>query len=106
MTAKSLYVTAPSMETAEVIAKKLLAARLAACVNILPGARSLYYWEGQTVTETECVMTVKTTTDLAAAARDLIVNEHPYEEPCVLAFQIDANASAKGFLDWIESQTS
>ncbi len=99
--AQLLYATAPDAETAETIAKALVQDRMAACVNILPGMRSVYRWEGTVEAAEECVMIIKTTADQAQAARAAVLRLHPYETPCVLAIDIDASASGRAFLDWI-----
>lgn len=100
-----LYVTAPDAETGERIGRALVEERLAACVNILPGMRSVYRWEGAMEAAEEAVMIVKTTERRAAAARDRILALHPYGEPCVLALPVAQAASAAGFLDWIAAET-
>ena len=100
-----LYVTAPDMDAAEALGDALIEARLAACVNILPGVRARYRWEGQIETAEECVMIVKTTNANAGAARDLIVERHPYETPAVLALPTDAAQSNAAFAQWVREET-
>ncbi len=96
-----LYVTAPDATTAEDIARGLVGERVAACVNIIPAMRSVYRWKGRIDAEDECVMIVKTTEEQASAARAAILERHPYETPCVLAVNIDREASGGAFLEWI-----
>ena len=55
-----VFVTAPSPENAEEIARALVEAQLAACVNLLPEVRSIYTWEGEVCTETEVLMVIAT----------------------------------------------
>ena len=100
-----LYVTAPDIDAAEALGDALIEARLAACVNILPGVRARYRWEGKIETAQECVMIVKTTKANAGAARDLIVERHPYETPAVLALPTDAAHSNAAFAQWIREET-
>jgi len=105
MDIRLLYATAPDAATAEAIAGALIEARLAACVNILRGMHSVYRWEGRVETAEEVVLVVKTTADAAPAARDLILERHPYDEPAVLALPVDRSASSKAFCDWIAGET-
>lgn len=101
-----LYVTAPDETTAAKLAEGLVEARLAACVNIIPGMRSVYRWEGRIESANELVLIVKTTADTAPAARDLIRRLHPYELPSIVAFEASSGASNPDFLAWIVGETS
>lgn len=100
-----LYATAPDASTAEAIAAALIEARLAACVNIIPGMRSVYRWRGAVETAEEMVVIVKTTSETAENARNLICDRHPYETPCVIALEVSENASSAAYLDWILKET-
>ncbi|MGE0407942.1 MAG: divalent-cation tolerance protein CutA [Amphiplicatus sp.] len=100
-----LYVTAPDEKTAASIAEALIEARLAACVNITNAMTSLYRWKGAVEQAREAVLIAKTTKEAAPKARDLILGLHPYETPCVLAFDISPDASNNAFLDWIAAET-
>ena len=100
-----LYVTAPTQETAAHIARLLVEEKHAACVNILAEMRSVYEWGGQVETGAEIPMLVKTTAAAANAARDRIIAQHPYDEPCVAALPIAPEGSSANFLNWIRSAT-
>lgn len=100
-----LYVTAPDETAAAKLADGLVEARLAACVNIIPGMRSVYRWEGQIESANELVLIVKTTAEAAPAARDLIRRLHPYELPSIVAFDAASAASNPDFLAWIAGET-
>ena len=91
-----LYVTAPDVKSARSLASALVEARLAACVNILPQMQSVYRWEGKIETADECVLFVKTTAAQSEATRDLILEQHPYDTPCVAALDISATGSNPG----------
>ena len=97
-----LYVTAPDLKTAQKLAETLVAGKLAACVNILPGMQSIYEWQGKIEQADEVVMIVKTTVAAAPAARETIIKAHPYETPCIAALPVNAPLSAEAFLKWIE----
>ena len=101
-----LYVTAPDLQTSQALAAAVIEARLAACVNILPQMQSVYRWEGKVETADECVLVIKTTTQKAEAARNMIVEQHPYDTPCVAALDLSNKRSNKAFLQWIGAETS
>lgn len=101
-----LYVTAPNAETAARIARALVEEKLAACVNIHAEMRSVYEWEGKVEIVLETPLIVKTTEKAANAARDRIVELHPYGEPCVAALPVAAEGSSHSFLDWIAGAVS
>lgn len=100
-----LYVTAPDEETARRIAEALIADRLAACVNILAPMRSVYRWEGKIEEGIETPMIVKTSAAKAPAARDRILDIHPYDTPAVIALDVDAAASSAAFRAWVADET-
>ncbi|MEM9705065.1 MAG: divalent-cation tolerance protein CutA [Pseudomonadota bacterium] len=101
-----LYATAPDESAAETIAATLLEARLAACVNILGPVVSLYRWDAKLEKTTECAFIVKTSADCASHATQAIIDNHPYDTPCVVALNIQTAGSNKNFLDWIAAETS
>lgn len=94
-----IYITAPSLEEAEKIAKRLLEKKIAACVNIFP-IKSFFWWKGKIETATEFALIVKTTTEKFAEVRDEVKAIHSYTTPCICAIPIERGL--KEFLDWIE----
>lgn len=101
MDAVTLYSTWPSRESAEAAARALLEQRLIACANILPGAVSLFRWEGEIQVESEAVMFAKTSAERAPAARDAMLQLHPYSLPSIAALRINSAESSASFLEWI-----
>lgn len=97
-----LLTTAP-VEVGESLARRLVEAQVAACVNILPAMVSVYRWKGEVQRDRECQLVVKTTGDRVQAARDLLREHHPYELPECLVIRIDDGDSA--YLSWITEQT-
>lgn len=91
--------TAPDAATAESLAEALVASRLAACVNILPGVRSVYVWEGETQRSDEHLLIIKTTDERLAQLVEHLSELHPYECPEVLALGVAGGASA--YLEWL-----
>ena len=98
-----VYMTVPDQGSAQRIGEALLEARLAACVNILPQVRSMYWWEGAIQRETETVVLAKTTAALFESLKACVLGLHPYEVPCVVAVRLDHGHQP--FLDWIGEQT-
>jgi periplasmic divalent cation tolerance protein len=99
----SVYIVAADMAEAERIAEALVDERLAACVNILGGVRSVYRWQGEVERADEIAMIAKTTQAsferLAARVRAL----HSYDTPAIVAWPIVAGDAA--YLDWIAAET-
>ena len=92
--------TVGDAETAQRIARTLVDARLAACVQIVPGLRSIYRWQGAVETADEVAAIFKTT---EARAGDLITHItalHSYDVPCVVTWPIDKVLGA--YADWVE----
>ena len=103
MAAQLVYVTAPSLAEAESLARLAVTARLAACANILPGMRSLYWWQGKLEQADEVVLLLKTTAELVPALTEALVAAHSYDCPCVVALPIASGNPA--FLQWIFDET-
>ncbi len=99
-----VYVTVPSMETAQPIARKLIHDRLAACVNVLPGMTSFYRWEGEVQQDAELVLIAKTRQELFAELSAAVQQLHPYECPCIVALPITDGHDA--FLNWLTTETT
>ena len=77
--------TCPDETVARGIATALIAERLAACVNRVPGILSAYRWEGQIEEDAELLLVIKTTADRYAAVESAILARHPHEVPEVIA---------------------
>jgi periplasmic divalent cation tolerance protein len=95
--------TVPSEEVAVQIAQQLLAERLVACVNILPGVRSLYRWQGKLEDERELMLMMKTSADRLDALIPRVRELHPYEVCEVLA--LDVAAGSQPYMDWVLAET-
>ena len=99
-----IYSTFPSAEAAATVGESLVTARLAACVNILPGMLSIYEWEGQLHRDPEAVMIIKTRAALAPAVVAAIAERHTYDTPAIVVLPIEGGAAP--YLDWVRNQTS
>jgi len=85
-----VYTTYPSIVEAEQAGRELVQRRLCACVNILPGMVSLYWWEGAIERGEEVVMIVKTRAALAEAVREAVREMHSYTTPAILVLPIES----------------
>jgi periplasmic divalent cation tolerance protein len=91
--------TTGSQEEAERIARALVEARLAACVNIIPGLTSIYRWQGAVETAGEILLVVKTTAANLKALEAAIQRLHSYEVPECLV--LTPEVAGKPYLDWL-----
>jgi periplasmic divalent cation tolerance protein len=98
-----VLMTAPDADVASRIAGALVAERLVACVNILPGLRSIYRWEDKRCDEAEVLCLMKTRLDLFSALRDRIATLHPYQVPEIIALPLAAGSAQ--YLEWIRQST-
>jgi periplasmic divalent cation tolerance protein len=98
-----VYTTFPSVVEAEKAGHALVEARLAACVNILPGMISVYRWQGAVERAAEAVMIVKTRASLAEAVRASVKATHPYDTPAFVV--LPAESVDDRYFHWILDST-
>jgi periplasmic divalent cation tolerance protein len=99
------YTTFPNREAADSMAEILLRAKVCACVNVIEGMESTFFWpagSGKVDKNNEIVMLIKTTESKLANLEKLYVDNHGYETPCFMAWKIDY--VSKGYLDWMEGE--
>lgn len=94
-----MLITAPRGRAAETLAKGLVSAKLAACVNIVPGVVSHYAWKGKKHRDAESLLIAKTSTAKLRALTAWVEKNHPYDVPEVLALKVDAGSGA--YLQWL-----
>jgi periplasmic divalent cation tolerance protein len=94
------FVTAPEGEPATKIARTLVEERLAACVNVVPGLRSIYAWEGEICDDAEVLLVVKTRRALLERLDARLHEIHPYDTPELLALPVEYGA--KKYLAWVD----
>lgn len=99
-----VYTTYPSLVEAEQAGRYLVEKGLAACVNILPGMRSIYRWRGKIENADEVVMIVKTKDAQKEAVALEVKRNHSYDTPAILF--LPADGGDKAYIDWIVSEAS
>ncbi len=103
MRATAVVTTVGTEEQANLIARELIARRQAACVNIVPGIRSVYRWQGKIVSDAEFLLIAKTPEREYEAVAATIRELHSYDLPEILTF--DVGRGDPDFLEWIASAT-
>ena len=98
-----VYTTYPSIVEAEEAGRALVGERLCACVNILPGMVSYYWWNGAVERGEEAVMIVKTRASLASAVETAVKAMHSYTTPAILVMPIEA--VEQSYFRWILAET-
>jgi periplasmic divalent cation tolerance protein len=96
----SVYAVFANAEEAERIARAVVEARLAACVNLLGHVRSIYRWKGAIETAEEVAAIFKTTEEQADALMTRIAGMHSYDVPCVVTWPIDKILG--NYSGWVE----
>jgi periplasmic divalent cation tolerance protein len=96
--------TVATADEAVTLIRALLDRRLIACGNILPGARSLYRWEGKVADEREVIVLLKTRAARVEALEMAFGELHPYKVPELLALPVAAGLHK--YLEWIDDETS
>lgn len=93
--------TCATEEEAEKLARALLEARLAACVSVVPRARSFYHWKGAVESADECLLLIKSSRDLFGPLSEALRKMHSYEVPELLALPVVEGAA--DYLNWLQS---
>jgi periplasmic divalent cation tolerance protein len=103
MAAYLVITNLPDRESAERLARGVVEARVAACVNVLSPTRSVYRWKGAVETAEEYPVLIKTAADRYPELEKTIRALHPYELPEIVAVGIEAGLPA--YLAWVEAET-
>jgi len=98
-----VYTTYPSLVEAEKAGADVVSQRLAACVNILPGAVSHYWWEGKMERAEEAIMFVKTRASFSDRVRKAIKASHPNSTPAIMVIPVEMVEDT--YLRWIMKET-
>jgi periplasmic divalent cation tolerance protein len=103
MSVVSVYAIFANAEEAERIGRTVIEERLAACINIFPGVRSIYRWQGKIESAEEVAAILKTHHWNSDALITRIAALHSYEVPCIVTWPIDK--ILRDYADWIEDNS-
>ena len=92
--------TVPSAEEAETLARKIVAARLAACVQVLPPMKSFYFWENEIQIDSEQLLLIKTLPEKFDELNAFIHSNHSYAVPEIVA--LPAEKVSESYLGWLK----
>ncbi|MCE9687610.1 divalent-cation tolerance protein CutA [Shewanella sp. AS16] len=95
--------TCPDTEQANALAKALVQAGVAACVQISPGLTSVYHWQGELCESREAGLQIKCAAGRYAELERLVLELHPYQVPELIALPVSHGLPA--YLDWIKETT-
>lgn len=98
-----VFCTCPPDE-AKPLARQLVEERLIACANILPGATSVYRWEGAVCEDEEALLVMKTSTERIPELTERIRALHSYEVPEVIALPLATDEGNPAYLRWLMEQ--
>jgi periplasmic divalent cation tolerance protein len=96
--------TAPSAETAKRLVRELVERRVIACGTVLPGAVSVYRWQGAIADEEEVVVVMKTTAERWPELAATLPGLHPYEVPELIALPVADGHPP--YLAWVRAETA
>jgi periplasmic divalent cation tolerance protein len=99
-----VMVTAPDLRTGRKLARAALAARLVACVNLIPRVESHYWWQGKLESSPEVLLVMKTTANRLAALEQLVVAQHPYDTPEFIVLPLIRGSQR--YLAWLEDSVA
>lgn len=95
--------TLPDAEQAGALARHLVEAHLAACVNVFPSCRSIYRWQGELHEDGEVLLLIKTVAEHYGSVEAIVRERHPYELPELVALNIDGGLP--DYLAWLADAT-
>lgn len=103
MSIRLVFTTLPDADAAGKLARQLVELRLAACVNVLAGCRSVYRWQGDVQENEEVPLIIKTSAERLQALRDWLQAHHPYELPEIVSVAVTDGLPE--YLAWIADAT-
>lgn len=102
-TVRIVLSTADSEASAKTLARSILDARLAACVNLVPNVESHYWWQGSLECSAEVLMIIKTTQDCIADLKTFVAKHHTYDTPELIV--LSAADGLERYMAWVEKET-
>ncbi len=100
----ALMCTVPSEDVAMELGRVLVEEGLAACVNTVPGLRSIYRWKGEVCNDAEWLLVIKTVKARLPSLARRVEQLHPYETPELIALPVEGGLQA--YVAWVREQTS
>lgn len=98
-----VYITAPNEEDAVKISRAVVEERLAGCVNIVKGIRSIYSWQGKIEDDSEVLMIAKTQRHLFESLKKRVKELHSYTVPEIIALPVVEGS--EDYLNWLKEVT-
>jgi periplasmic divalent cation tolerance protein len=98
-----VFIAASSGKEADIIAGNLIDSKVAACVNIIPGVKSVYTWKGKKETAQGCLLLAKTKKENFPELESMVKCLHSYEIPEIISVAIDDGDEK--YLNWIKEMT-
>lgn len=98
-----VYCTVVDKVEADTVAHALLEEKACACVNVIEGVKSLFFWEGKVQSEQELLLIIKTSSDVYEKLEEIIKKNHSYDVPEIIALPIIKGS--KDYLEWIREIT-
>jgi len=96
----TVFITCPDKDVATKLARGLVENKLAACVNIIGGLISIYYWQGNIEEDSEVLLIIKTRADKFEQLKEYVKANHPYTVPEIIAMPI--LLGSEDYLNWID----
>ena len=96
-----VLVTVPGLKVGRTIARALLMSRVAACVNIVPGLESHYWWQGRMEKSNELLLLIKTERGKLKSLETRLLDVHPYDTPEFLVLPIETGNQR--YLEWLSA---
>ena len=100
------YITTENKEEARTIGRKLVEERLAACVNIVDGMESMFWWNGKVDSDSETILIAKTEAGLMPKLTDKVKEVHSYDCPAVLSIPVNAGEGNAEFIEWLRGEVA
>ena len=99
-----VFVTVPGLKDGNRMSKEILTSRLAACVTVIPGVRSMYWWEGKLAQAKEAMLVVKTTRSQYRRLERKILELHSYKVPEIIAVPVVAGLPQ--YIEWVGDEVA
>ena len=97
-----VFITIPT-DKAEAFAQSIVEQRLAACVNVVPGVKSYFWWDDKVQNEAESLLIVKTTVQKLDALTEYVKENHPYDVPELIAMPV--SEGLPDYINWLIEET-